>query len=70
MWDGGLRRTISGYERGEIRFQTIVPFLVPRLTRALYEFTLGGRSNEMKGNLRGRLATKSFHVRVPTYNDN
>ena len=73
MWDdnGGLRGTTSRYERGEMRFQTIVSFLAPRLARAPYEFTLGGRSNEMEGNLRGRLVSfKSSHVRVPAYNDN
>jgi hypothetical protein len=70
--NGGLRWMISRYERGEIRFQTIVYFfLAPRLTRAPYEFTLAGRSNEMKGNLQDRLVSyKSFHVRVPAYNDN
>jgi hypothetical protein len=73
MWDDnrGLRMMISGYERVEIRLQTIVYFLVPRLTLAPYEFTLCGQSNEMKDNLRGRLVRyKWLHVRVPAYNDN
>ena len=61
----------SGYERVEIRLQTIVSFLKPRLTRAPYEFTLCGQSNEMKDNLRGKLVSyKWLHVGVPAYNDN
>ena len=57
MWDdnGGLRLMMSRYESGEMRFQTIVSFLVRGLA-APYEFTLGGQSNEMKGNLRDKIS--------------